>query len=190
VNIRLKPETLPYLNRNLFLHSPDADLWNVRTDRVESVLVHYYPTEGNQPFEQAIDLMTPMRKSDVPEWQSDKPGHRGEVYEAFKREKAAECIRFVSRYLPGLEEAIDSYWTSTPLTYESYTGSRDGSAFGITKDWQSPMTTVLSSSTPIENLLLTGQSLNLHGILGTSMTSLFTSAQLIGKEKIKEEFKI
>ena len=190
VNIRLKPETLPYLNRNLFLHSPDADLWNVRTDRVESVLVHYYPTEGNHPFEQAIDLMTPMRKSDVPEWQSDKPGHRGEVYEAFKREKAAECIRFVSRYLPGLEEAIDSYWTSTPLTYESYTGSRDGSAFGITKDWQSPMTTVLSSSTPIENLLLTGQSLNLHGILGTSMTSLFTSAQLIGKEKIKEEFKI
>ena len=116
-----------------------------------------------------------------------RSGHRSEAYEAFKREKAQECIRFASKYMPGLEEAVDAYWTSTPLTYAHYTATRDGSAFGITKDWQSPMTTVLSPRTPIENLLLTGQSLNLHGILGTSMTSLFTTAKLLGKERIREE---
>jgi all-trans-retinol 13,14-reductase len=92
--------------------------------------------------------------------------------------------------MPGLEEAIDTFWTSTPLTYEYYTATRDGSAFGITKDWQSPMTTVLSPRTPIENLLLTGQNLNLHGILGTSMTSLFTTAKMLGKDKIKQEINL
>ena len=190
VNIRLLPNELLYRNKNLFLHRADADLWNVRTDRVESVLVHFYPTEDGGRYAQAIDLLTPMRKDDLPAWKSDRPGHRGAEYEAFKREKAAECIRFASKYLPGLEEAVDAFWTSTPLTYEHYTGTRDGSAFGVTKDWQSPMTTVLSSTTPIPNLLLTGQSLNLHGVLGTSMTSLFTTAQLLGKEKIKQEIKI
>ena len=184
VNIRLLPNALRYENKNRYIHAEDADLWNVRTDRVESVLMHYYPGE------QAIDLLTPMRKGDLPEAESSKPGHRGAAYEQFKREKAAECIRFVSRRLPALAGAVDAFWTSTPLTYEYYTGSREGSAYGITKDWQSPMTTVLSPRTPIENLLLTGQSLNLHGVLGTSMTSLFTAAELIGKEKIRQEFKI
>lgn len=189
VNIRLKPETLSYLNRNVYVHRADADLWNVRTDRVESVLVHFYPPEEGQQYARAIDIMTPMRRRDIG-GEFGRPGHRSAEYEAFKRAKAAECIRFASEHMPGLEEAVDAFWTSTPLTYAHYTATRDGSAFGITKDWKSPMTTVLSPTTPIENLLLTGQSLNLHGILGTSMTSLFTTAKLLGKERIREELKI
>jgi all-trans-retinol 13,14-reductase len=44
------------------------------------------------------------------------------------------------------------------------------------------MMTLLTPKTPIPNLLLTGQSLTLHGLLGVSMTSLFTCAEIIGKE--------
>ena len=189
VNIRLKKDALPYRNSNLYLHRDDADLWNVRTDRVESVLVHFYPPEEGC-YAEGIDLLTPLRKTDLPEWEHDQPGHRGAAYEAFKQQKAEETIRFVAQHLPELEDAIDKVWTSTPLTYEHYTGTKDGSAFGVMKDWQSPMTTVLSPRTPIQNLLLTGQSLNLHGILGTSMTSLFTSAELLGKETIKQQLKL
>jgi len=189
VNIRLKKDALPYLNRNIYVHGSDADLWNVRTNRVESILMHYYvPTDGEGA--RAMDLMTPMRKSDVAQWEGSMLGHRGEDYEAFKRAKAEECIRFVSRRVPELAEAIDRTWTSTPLTYEHYTGTKDGSAYGVMKDWQSPMTTVLTPRTPIQNLLLTGQNLNLHGILGTSMTSLFTTAEILGKETIRKEFNI
>ena len=43
---------------------------------------------------------------------------------------------------------------------------------------------------PIPNLLLTGQSLNLHGILGVSMTSFLTCAEILGMDKINEELKI
>lgn len=175
VNIRLRPQALPYQNKNLYVHAADADLWDVRTNRVESALVHFYPLPD---YAQALDIITPMRRSDVPE-------HKSAEYEAFKRDKAAECVRFVSGRLPELPNAIDALWTSTPLTYEHYTATPEGSAFGIMKDWQSPMTTVLSPRTPIENLLLTGQSLNLHGVLGTSMTALFTTAELLGKDKIK-----
>ena len=51
------------------------------------------------------------------------------------------------------------------------------------------MQTLLTPRTPIENLLLTGQSLNLHGILGVSMTSLFTTAEIVGMDTVKEDLK-
>jgi all-trans-retinol 13,14-reductase len=44
------------------------------------------------------------------------------------------------------------------------------------------MTTLLSPRTPVSNLFLTGQNLNLHGVLGVSMTSFFTCAGIIGMD--------
>jgi all-trans-retinol 13,14-reductase len=45
--------------------------------------------------------------------------------------------------------------------------------------------TMLSPRTPIPNLLLTGQSLMLHGIEGVTMTALKTCEELFGQEYIK-----
>ena len=52
------------------------------------------------------------------------------------------------------------------------------------------MTTVLAPKTPIENVWLTGQNLNLHGVLGVSMTSVITAAQIIGMETIVKDLHI
>jgi hypothetical protein len=52
------------------------------------------------------------------------------------------------------------------------------------------MFTVLTPRTPIPNLLQTGQSLNLHGILGVSMTSFFTCAEILGMETIIKDLHI
>ena len=72
---------------------------------------------------------------------------------------------------------------STPLTYRDYTLTPYGSAYGVRKDYQNPMMTLLSAKTPIPNLLLTGQSLTLHGLLGVTMSSLFTVAEVLGREE-------
>lgn len=164
-NIRLKPNTLPYLNRNLFIHREGADLWQNPTD---SMLVHFYPDAH------ALDILTPMRWEEVAPW-ADKPrGRRGEDYVAFKAQKTEECLRRAEPFLPGLHQAIDRIYTSTPLSYTHYTLTPFGSAYGIRKDCRSPLATVLTPRTPLPNLFLTGQNLNLHGILGVSMTALMT----------------
>ena len=173
-NISLKPDALPYLNRNIFVHRPEADLWHPDTTQVNSLMVSFYP---GQP---ALDLLTPMRWSQVSQWAE----HRDAEYEAFKAQKAEECLQLAEQRLPELRGAIDRIYTSTPLTYRRYTHTFEGSAYGIRKDWRSPMTTVLAPKTPIENVLLTGQNLNLHGVLGVSMTSVITAAQIIGMEPI------
>ncbi|MGN0236127.1 MAG: phytoene desaturase family protein [Paludibacteraceae bacterium] len=169
-NISLKPNRLPYLNRNLFIHREGADLWQNPTD---SMLVHFYPNEH------ALDLLTPMRWEEVSAW-ADKPrGRRGEDYVAFKAQKTEECLQRAEQYIPDLRQAIDRVYTSTPLSYTHYTFTPRGSAYGIRKDWRSPLTTVLTPRTPLPNLFLTGQNLNLHGVLGVSMTALMTCKAVV-----------
>jgi len=185
-NIRLKPGMLPYLNRNIFVHRSEADLWKVNTLATESVLVNYSVPEEYSSTAVNIDLLSPMSWQEVEKWSHYPVGRRGEDYVAYKRVKAEECIRLVEKYLPGLREAIDHIYTSSPLSYHSYIASAEGCAYGIRKDYNNPMFTVLTPRTPIPNLLQTGQSLNLHGILGVSMTSFFTCAEILGMDKIKE----
>jgi all-trans-retinol 13,14-reductase len=189
-NIRLKPEMMPYFNRNLFVHTSDADLWHIDTQRVESVLVSCSVPENEVKCTSNIDLLTPMYWDEVARWYGTPVGHRGEDYVAFKADKTEQCIRLVEKQLPNLREAIDRIFTSTPLSYQHYTLTTEGSAYGIRKDYNNPMGTVLTPRTPISNLLLTGQNLNLHGILGVSMTSFFTCAEILGMETIVKQLNL
>lgn len=189
-NIRLKPGMLPYLNRNIYVHRSDADLWNVNTLNTESVLVNYSVPEEYSSTAVNIDLLTPMSWNEVKKWADYPVGKRGDDYVAYKEAKAEECIRLVERHLPELRGAIDRIFTSTPLSYHSYISSAEGCAYGIRKDYNHPMFTVLTPRTPIPNLLQTGQSLNLHGILGVSMTSFFTCAEILGMETIIKDLHI
>lgn len=185
-NIRLKLGMLPYQNKNIYIHRSEADLWNVKTMDTESVLVNYSVPEEYSSTAVNIDLLSPMSWQEVEKWSHHPVGRRGEDYVAYKEEKAEECIRLVERRIPELRGAIDKIFTSSPLSYHSYIASAEGCAYGIRKDYKNPMFTVLTPRTPIPNLLQTGQSLNLHGILGVSMTSFFTCAEILGMDKIVE----
>ena len=189
-NIRLKPGMLPYQNKNIYVHRSDADLWKVNTLNTESVLVNYSVPEEYSSTAVNIDLLSPMSWSEVEKWAGYPVGRRGDDYVAYKEAKAEECIRLVERRLPELRGAIDKIFTSSPLSYHSYIASAEGCAYGIRKDYNNPMFTVLTPRTPIPNLLQTGQSLNLHGILGVSMTSFFTCAEILGMETIIKDLQI
>lgn len=171
-NIRLKEGYVEYLNKNLFVYD-DADLWSYTPGKTDRCLVSFYPSQNS------IDILTPMDWSEVEPWASKAPGHRGDDYVDMKNRKTQECLCLAEKWVPGLLDGIDRTFTSTPLTYRSYTNTENGSSYGIRKDFESPMTTVLTPRTPIGNLLLTGQNLNLHGVLGVSMTSLFTCREII-----------
>lgn len=185
-NIALKPRAMKYINRNLYVNRRDADLWNPDCTRTESVLVHFYVPEKGE-YATHLDLISPMAWEAVSKYSSLPKGRRGEEYEALKQRKAEECISLVEQRLPGLRDAIAQVWTSSPLTYQSYTGTSFGSAYGIRKDFNNPMLTVMSPRTPLRNLFMTGQSLNLHGMLGVSMTSVMTCACFPGLENLAAE---
>lgn len=183
VNCRLKPGIVPYLNRNIYSYSTD-NLWQLcnrdAQTPVEGVMISFQPPADGSEYTDNIDLLTPISYNEVAQWADSKPLRRPDGYNAFKQRTASACIEAACRHIPGLADAIDASYTSTPLTYAHYTATHQGSAYGIAKDCNNLMYTLLSPRTPIANLLLTGQNLNLHGILGVSMTSFITASQIIG----------
>lgn len=182
VNIVLKPGSMRYLNRNLFIYK-ESGVWQLHEKRgrgVQALMISFMPPADGGEYATGIDLLTPMKWDEVSEWFGTKVGCRGDEYVEMKERVANECIALAETKLPGLSDSIEGKWVSTPLTYADYTGTECGSAYGIRKDYSSPMLTVLTPKTPAENVFLTGQSLNLHGILGTSMTSMFTCAEIVG----------
>lgn len=182
VNIALKPGSMRYLNRNLFIYK-ESGVWQLHEKRgrgVQALMISFMPPADGGEYATGIDLLTPMKWDEVSEWFGTKVGCRGDEYVEMKERVANECIALAATKLPDLSDSIEGKWVSTPLTYADYTGTECGSAYGIRKDYSSPMLTVLTPKTPAENVFLTGQSLNLHGILGTSMTSMFTCAEIVG----------
>lgn len=181
VNVALKPGTMPYLNRNIFVAAPDCDPWHVSGRGGDEVMVHFNAADVSDGSALSLDILTPM------DWDLVAPDGRGEAYRDMKHRCAEKCIGLASKALPGLEKALDKYWTGSPLTWRDYTGTVEGSAFGAFKDCRNPLATVLSPRTPLENLFLTGQSLNLHGILGVTMTSVLTCSAMPGLGNLPAE---
>jgi phytoene dehydrogenase-like protein len=184
-HLQLKPDTVPYLNRNINLFNDNP--WNYCDYKPDSgttaALVSYQAPQNKSGYTSNIDLLTPMFWQEVAPWANG----RGATYSAFKKKKAEECVELVSGKLPELKNAIERIYTSTPLTYRDYTGTCEGSAYGIRKDYHHVLYTLLSPQTQIPNLFLTGQNLNLHGVLGVSMTSFFTCAKLVGMESLMKD---
>ena len=182
VNIKLKPEAMRYRNHNIFIHTEQVDLWRYQSNpQPQQLMVSWSVPRVNSVWAETIDLITPMSFAEVAEWSDFYFGHRPEAYKEFKARKAEQLIQFAAQYLPELPAAIDRIYVSTPLTYMHYTATHEGSAYGIMKDYNNTMTTILTPRTPIPNLLLTGQNLNLHGILGVSMTTELTLRQISTK---------
>jgi len=77
--------------------------------------------------------------------------------------------------------------TATPLTYRDYTHTPGGALYGILKNVHEPAKTTIATRTRIPNLLQTGQNVNLHGVLGVSITAIATCAELVGLDYLLEK---
>lgn len=180
-NIRLKKGKIKYQNQNTFIHTSD-DIWAEKDNLdagINAALISYMPAEDDSIYTQGIDLLCPISYKEVEKWENTVVFKRGEDYLEFKKQKAEELIKYCSPYIENLEDSIEQIYTSTPLTYRDYTSSPNGSAYGICKDFTKPLQTFLTPKTPAPNLFLTGQNLNLHGILGVSMSSFITCMEII-----------
>ena len=186
VSLRLKPRALPYFNWNQYIYS-GSDVWTFYQQQhggpVSGVLVSCrVPAPGDGGYTRQVDLLTPMTWDQCQPWAGTSVGRRGEDYLAMKEHVADECVALAEQCFPGLSGLVEERYVSTPLTYRDYTCTPQGSAYGVRKDYRNPLLTLLTPRMPVPNLLLTGQSLMLHGIHGVAMTALFTCAALLGKD--------
>jgi all-trans-retinol 13,14-reductase len=187
LNIVLKKDTFPYLNYNYYYHET-KNAWK-GVDYTDdnwplSYALFANAISKNEHYTDSLTVMTYMRYKDVSKWKDtfntdSQPHTRGEDYEAFKKEKAERLLDVVEKKFPNIRECIQSYYVATPLSYRDYQGTADGSMYGILKDHNNSFNTFIAPRTRVPNLFLTGQNLNLHGILGVTISALITCGELV-----------
>ncbi|MBO4542501.1 MAG: NAD(P)/FAD-dependent oxidoreductase [Bacteroidales bacterium] len=183
-NILLKDNAIPYQNRNLHIHQ-EGNLWQTRYGK--DMLISFTTDKEDAVYTKNIDILTPMSWEYVAAFVGTHRNSRPEKYLQLKQHTADFLIDRAENYIPDLKEQVEQVYTSTPLTYQEYTSTPNGSAYGVKKQYDNVLTTFLTPKTAVKNLYLTGQSLNLHGILGTTITSLYTCAEILGANTIAEE---
>ena len=120
-------------------------------------------------------------------WSESRSGRRPSEYYTFKKELERKLMSLIERAMPELVGNVESSFASTPLTIRDYNGIHRGSMYGFHKDCNHIMYTKLSVNTKVQNLYLTGQSVNLHGMCGVVITSVMTAEALLGRGGLLRE---
>ncbi|MFA5418140.1 MAG: NAD(P)/FAD-dependent oxidoreductase, partial [Bacteroidales bacterium] len=182
IYLKLEPGKFRYQNNNynFYLHPDvwyasgyDASRWP------EHYFIHFPADEPNPKWVNHLSIVTHMSFEEVAEWKHLSSNARGADYKQFKREKADKLLKLVFLEFPELEYLITDYTTATPLTFRDYVGSPTGSMYGTLRDYKFPMASYVGVRTKIPNLYFTGQNLNLHGVMGVSMSALLTCAEFV-----------
>jgi all-trans-retinol 13,14-reductase len=186
VYLKFRKDSVKYMDSNYYLYRGDS-VWGCEdyddTTWPKFLLYMHVCHEENPEYARAGEILTYMNMDELQQWSDTHVGRRGEQYEEFKRQKAETAIEALEQEMPGLRDNIETYYTSTPLTYLDYTGIPEGSMYGIQKDVASLGNNV-SCKTSIPNLFLTGQSIILHGMLGVISGSFVTCSEILSPDVI------
>jgi all-trans-retinol 13,14-reductase len=189
--IRFKPKTFKYLNHNYYHFHDSTGVWkNVESTAgswPERFMASMNVNGDQDEWAESMTLITSMDFKDVKQWEhtyntTAEKAERGVDYEKFKEEKTEKFLQKVALKFPGIRDCIQSVHTSTPLSYRDYIGGQDGNLYGYVKDSNNPMKSYLSAKTKLDNLYLTGQSINMHGVLGVTIGAVVTCSEIVGKE--------
>jgi all-trans-retinol 13,14-reductase len=190
LNVVLQPATVPMRHYNIYWHATE-DAWaavNYTTEDWPANYAAFFTEDAQNPgYAESVSILSYMHYDEVAQWQdtANRTGdehERGEAYEAFKQKRSEKLLDKLYQRIPELKGNIAAQSVATPLTYRDYTATPKGSLYGILKDIDKPNETQIAVRTKIPNLLLTGQNVNLHGVLGVSITALATCAELVGME--------
>jgi len=198
VHIAFKPDSIPYLNRNIFIYSKN-NVWDVANYKMENLntcaMISFQPNKvkdvgADVEYTRNIDILSPMYMQEIEKWINTSSGRRGVEYEEYKTMKTEKLLNMINAeyrrnnkpefFSSKVKLCIENIYTSTLLTYRDYIGTPDGSAYGIRKKYDQLLTTLLSPRTPVPNLFFTGQNINIHGVSGVSVSSFYTCAEIIG----------
>ncbi len=187
VYLKFKESAVPYLNSNYysFVNNTPWGCENYTEASWPKGYLYMHFCDSDQPqYARSGVILSYMNMSDVERWKGTTVGHRGMDYEMFKKNRAERLISEVEKEFPGLRGSIEAYYTATPLTYLDYTGTQDGSMYGVAKDITLGAACRVPHKTKIPNMLLTGQNINSHGMLGVLVGSIVTCSELLTAEKI------
>lgn len=117
---------------------------------------------------------------------SGAPGKRSHDYKQTKARLADFIMTRLVKAWPHMRDRLQIIDTNTPATFNQYTLTPDGSAYGIKRVAGRQMQTRISPATKVANLYLAGQSIVLSGILGAVISGVLVSAIVLDGNHLLE----
>lgn len=191
----LKPETFQHFNFNYYHYKSEDLVWDKSHCREElwpeCYMLSSTASKHHTEFSESLTAITYMSYDEVKDWENTfhtvvEKDERGKDYEEFKHRKAEKFIDEIEKKFPEIRSVIKAVHSSSPLSYRDYIGGYKGNMYGYVKDSANPLKTIISPRTKIDNLFLTGQSVNMHGILGVTIGAFTTCSEILGRELIDE----
>lgn len=190
IYLEFKEDTVPYQNYNFYGYN-EGTPWDCENYDEQSwpkgYLYMHFCQESQPRYARTGVILSYMHMKEVEPWRGTKIGHRGTDYEAFKQQKAEKLLASVEQQFPHLRDHIMHYYTSTPLTYQDYTGTEGGGMYGVARDIHLGNACRVPHRTKIPNVLQTGQNINSHGILGVTVGTIVTCSELLTAERIYQQ---
>ena len=183
VYLKMKPNSFPYINYSMYYMTRYDDIWEFGNSQKKwplGFLAMTPPVDNQGEFSTRMLVTAPMLFDRAIRWENTLSGHRGPEYEQWKRERAAELLSMIEELHPGFRQCVDRVNTASPLTIRDFYGVKQGALTGFSKDCRNLALSQVPVTTKVNNLLLTGQSINLHGFCGVPLTAINTCEAILG----------
>jgi all-trans-retinol 13,14-reductase len=187
----LKKESLKQFNFN-YHHFPTSNVWGtnyIEKNWPEHFMLYSPANSKAGNFANGLVVLSYMKFEELHKWQNTTRFNRPPDYYEFKNQKAEILLNAVSKKFPNIRDHIKSVYSATPLTYLDYTGTPEGSAYGIKKFADNPMLSLILPRAKINNLLFTGQNLNMHGILGVTISAVACCQEIVGSDYLFDKIR-
>jgi len=174
-------------DRNYFIHQSwdMASQYSLGGQGMHAPHTLFVTSSGaSQNGYRAVTIIFPDNWERWADWRNSSRGSRPKAYQEQKAALAQAVLDRMEQLSPGFKDKIVYHELSTPLTLRDYTGTQEGSTYGIKKPWQQLREATLSVRTRLGNFYLAGQSIVLPGVLGVCISAVAASGALAGFEKI------
>ena len=189
--IIFKTNSFPYLNYTGYYIDDYSQVWKhdeySPDDFPNGMMYLTPPVTMNDKYAQKMIVNCIMNFDVVKKWTNTTVGKRGDEYAAFKKHCEEQILNKLEKVFPDIRANIKSVYSASPLTIRDFYNQKEGALYGVKKDCNNIMLSHIPVRTKLKNLLLTGQNINLHGIVGTPLTAIYTCAELVGLEYLLNE---
>jgi all-trans-retinol 13,14-reductase len=181
-----KPNMFPYMNYNYYYFHDENALWNSTdydcTVQPPGFMLLTPPGENQSEYADKMIVNCTIRYEYFEKWENTTPGGRGKDYIQLKKTIENKIVDEIERIFPDIRKAIHKIYSATPLTVRDYLGTKNGSLYGYRKDCRNFIQSQLMPRTKLENLFLTGQNINLHGMMGVPLSAITTAGAFVGTD--------
>lgn len=182
VYLSLTPHTMRCTRKGYYISYPDTDIWNIADSqpgqwpRNAFMLTNADPEEPE--YARSMTIICPMSYADASRFE----GRKDAEYRQWKKQMAQAAIELVEKAVGPVQ--YDDVECASPLTLQRYLNTPDGATYGKHATVLNPALTTISPRTRLSNLFLTGQDINFHGMVGTSLTAVLSAEAIVGSNVI------